>query len=238
MELGAIVAEFAELASDSDCRRLRCAVAAERSEGRATHRERGDSRAKRVPSDNRQSAAVCAPPRLAAGWSSGKQAGPGQEDITTMGSFRGLAGCRLGNDGRRRGFSAWFAESRTTLCAMRHDQTQKSQLASIANTPAQTAKTASRCRHWGCCATQEASGIDMKTACRTCGNDVHRGCERRQDAEDSSQDGRRGLHRATRRRSGLLASRCDTAGRARLQQVNQLINRLVGLCISNRRHIK
>ena len=79
LELGAIVAEFAELASDSDCRRLRCAVAAERSEGRATHRERGDSRAKRVPSDNRQSSAVCAPPRLAAGWSSGRrQAGPGQ----------------------------------------------------------------------------------------------------------------------------------------------------------------
>ena len=41
-----------------------------------------------------------------AGAQAGEVAGPGQEDITTMGSFRGLAGCRLGNDGRRRGFAA------------------------------------------------------------------------------------------------------------------------------------
>ena len=56
--LGFVAKDAMEIAADSDCRRLRCAVAAERSEGRATHRERGDSRAKRVPSDNRQSSAV------------------------------------------------------------------------------------------------------------------------------------------------------------------------------------
>ena len=56
--LGFVAKDAMEIAADSDCRRLRCAVAAERSEGRATHRERGDSRAKRVPSDNRQSSAA------------------------------------------------------------------------------------------------------------------------------------------------------------------------------------
>ena len=43
--LGFVAKDAMEIAADSDCRRLRCAVAAERSEGRATHRERGDSRA-------------------------------------------------------------------------------------------------------------------------------------------------------------------------------------------------